>query len=115
LSTVDQDLEVVSLSPPECLVEVVDASHVRLVVSEDEERYRDPYQVDTSVRQVGEVSIRDVGVPVHLEPLPFGELAQLRAQVRLIFCRGPGEELRAHPLLQDEPVAEVHAFGHGPA
>jgi hypothetical protein len=46
------------------------------------------------------------------ESLPFGNRIQVATQLRLVLGIGSREQLRAHPFLEDQPVAQVDALDH---
>ena len=109
---IDQNFDVVCLGPAEGPVEIVDATDIGRVVTEDEEGDRNPDDVETSVGQVGEVPFGDVGVSMNRESLPFGDRIQVATQLRLVLGIGPREQLRAHPFFEDQPVTQVDALDH---
>ena len=49
---------------------------------------------------------------MHLEALPLDRVIELEAQVELVLGVGAVEQGRAHPLLQDQPVAEIDSLDH---
>jgi hypothetical protein len=74
---VDQDLDLVLFRPVEGPVQVLGAADVGRIVAEDEERHRNPDGVDVAVREVGKVSLGEVGVAVHPEPLALGDVFEV--------------------------------------
>jgi hypothetical protein len=109
---IDQDLDLVGLGPVEGPVQVLDAADVGRIVPEDEKRNRNPDGVDAVVREIGEVPFGDVRVPVRCEPFAFGDVGEVAGQLGFVLGFRAGEQARAHPLFQDQPVAQVHAFDH---
>ena len=110
---VDQDAQPVLLRPVERLVELLDAADERRAVAEDEVRHRDAHRAQAPRFDGGEVAFGDVfGAVGHDTGLVDGRV-ELGGQVVFVVGGGAVEQGRVHPLLKDEPVAQVHAVDEG--
>jgi len=91
---------------------MLDAADERLHITEHEVRHRDARHRDAESGQVGEVAFGDEGVAVGPESLQLDLLTELLAQAGLVLRGRALEQVRTHPLLQDQPIAEVDTFDH---
>ncbi len=107
---VDENGQAVFLGPVEGFVEFVDAADERRAVTEDEVWHGDAHGVQTPRFDGGEIAFIDVFGTVGLDARLVDSRVELCGQVVFVVRGGTVEQRRVHPLLQHQPVAEVHTF-----
>ena len=106
---VDHDLELILLRPVEGLIQILIAVDIGADVLKEKEGHGDAHGVEAHAGDLLKVALGDELIPVDLQPLADLLGAEFDAEVGLVHRGGAAEEVFAHPLFQDEPVAQVYA------